>query len=298
MNSEIATPKVSVCMIAYKHEAYVRQAIESILSQEVDFPIELVIGDDCSPDGTAAICEEIAARDPRVRLLPRERNLGVMPNFTRTLLACTGEYIAICEGDDYWTDNDKLRKQVEFLDKHPNYAGSAHQATVITDGKAIRQFREDVGTDLSTDDLLGGRLFHTASILFRRAALDFFSNSPPVLSCDRLLNICISIVGDIRYFEESMCVYRVHGAGMSSLVTSEQLKLDLDCIPYLKQISPTFPHLRYKSYVHATIGLWVRTRPLEKLQHLTLSFIYSFSYFPENIFDGGKYMWKRLFSRA
>ncbi len=72
-------PRVSVCMIAYNHEVYIRQAIESILSQDVDFPIELVIGDDCSPDGTAAICEEFARRDPRVRLLSRERNLGVMP---------------------------------------------------------------------------------------------------------------------------------------------------------------------------------------------------------------------------
>ena len=73
MNSPITPPKVSVCMIAYKHDAYIRQAIESILSQEVDFPLELVIGDDFSPDCTAAICEEFALRDPRVHVLPRER---------------------------------------------------------------------------------------------------------------------------------------------------------------------------------------------------------------------------------
>ena len=285
-------PKVSVCMIAYKHEAYIRQAIESILAQEVDFPIELVIGDDSSPDGTAAICEEFARRDPRVRLLPRERNLGVMPNFTRTLLACTGEYIAVCEGDDYWTDTNKLSKQVAFLDSHPDYAGSAHQATVISVNKADRPFRDNVRADLSTNDLLGGRLFHTASIVFKRAALDLFCNSPQVLSCDRLLNICISILGQIKYFKESMCVYRIHGAGMSSLVTSEQLKLDLNCIPYLKQISSIFPDSRYKSYVFATIGLWKGTRPLQRLQYLALSIIYSFSYFPENVLDGVKYIWK------
>ncbi|NJK42248.1 MAG: glycosyltransferase [Aquincola sp.] len=77
--------KVSVCMISYKHEPYIAQAIESILSQKVDFPIELVIGDDCSPDGTTAVIQHWAERDLRVKVLPCERNLGVMTNFSRTL---------------------------------------------------------------------------------------------------------------------------------------------------------------------------------------------------------------------
>ena len=113
------TPKVSVCMISYRHAAFIAQAIESVLAQQCDFEIELVIGDDCSPDGTGAICDEFARRDPRVRLLPRDRNLGVMANFSRTLQACRGEYVAVCEGDDYWIDPLKLAKQVAFLDAHP-----------------------------------------------------------------------------------------------------------------------------------------------------------------------------------
>ena len=283
MSAEVNSPKVSVCMIAYKHEAYIRQAIESILSQDVDFLIELVIGDDCSPDGTAAICEEFAARDPRVRLLPRERNLGVMPNFSRTLLACRGEYIAVCEGDDYWTDQFKLRKQVRHLETHADYSGSTHQAQVIVDNAPVRQFRENVPTILTTTDLIEGRLFHMASVMFRKPVVDLFCNAPLVLGCDRLLNFCMSFVGKIHYSEESMCVYRLHGMGMSSNATVEQMKLELNSVPYLKNIQPQFPKYRYLSYIYASIGLCQAARLDQKLFFLMLSFIYSFANFPQNL---------------
>lgn len=289
-----AIPKVSVCMIAYQHEAYIRQAIESILSQDVDFAIELVIGDDCSKDGTAAICEEFAARDARVRLLPRERNLGVMPNFSRTLQACTGEYIAVCEGDDYWTDPLKLRKQVHFLDSHLDHAGAAHQSMVIVDEQPERPFRTDVSSTLSTTDFIGGRMFHTAAVIFRRPVVDLFSRSPPVLSCDRLLNLCISFVGKVHYSPDCMCVYRRHGAGMSYNVTSTQLKLDLDCVPYLAELNPRFPKYRYKAYVYATIGFWTRSTVFQKVGYSALAAIYSFSFFPDNVLLAFQWLGRRL----
>lgn len=288
-------PLASVCMISYNHGKYVRQAIESILSQDVDFPIELVIGDDCSRDDTAAICEEFAARDPRVRLLPRERNLGVMPNFRRTLEACRGKYVAVCEGDDYWTDPSKLTKQVRFLDSHPEYAGATHQSTVIVDDKPVRLFKEDVPAMLTTNDLIGGRLFHTASVVFRRPVLDLFCNAPLVLACDRLLNFCISFKGKIHYSEESMCAYRLHAGGMSSNATVDQMKLDLNSVPYLHRLQPQFPRYRYQSYVYATIGLCRTARPEQKLYFLMLSLVYSFSYFPENLLFIGSRLFKRLF---
>jgi glycosyltransferase involved in cell wall biosynthesis len=287
-------PHVSVCMIAFKHEAYIRQAIESILSQDVDFPIELVIGDDCSPDGTAVICEEIAARDSRIRLLSRERNLGVMPNFSRTLRACRGEYIAVCEGDDYWTDPFKLRKQVRFLETHTEYSGSTHQAQVMVDNLPVRQFRENVLPILVTSDLIGGRLFHMASVMFRKPVVDLFCNAPLVLGCDRLLNFCMSFVGKIHYSEESMCVYRLHATGMSSNATVEQMKLELNSVSYLKKIQPHFPKYRYLSYIYAAIGLCQAARLDQKLYYLMLSFVYSFANFPRNITAIGLRLFKAL----
>lgn len=276
-------PKVSVCMISYNHGKFVAQAIESILSQETDFPIELVIGDDCSKDDTAHICEAYAQRDARVRLLPRARNLGVMPNFADALAACRGQYIAVCEGDDYWTDPRKLAKQVAFLDAHHDFAGAAHQSDVLVEEKFARKFKLDVPDTLETKDLIGGRLFHTASVVFRRAAADLFCRSPLVLSCDRLTNFCIAVIGKIHYSEETMCAYRLHGGGMSSNVTVAQLKMDLSCIDYLKSLQPSFPKYRYRSYVYATIGLCRLATPAQKLAYMALSFAFSFADFPRNL---------------
>ena len=285
------TPVISVCMITYNHAAYVRQAVESILAQDVDSPLELVIGDDCSTDRTPAICRELELGDCRVRLLSGDKNLGVMPNFVRTLRACAGEYIAVCEGDDYWTDPVKLRKQVSFLESHPDYAGSAHQTWVISDNLPARQFRENVSETLTTTDLIGGRRFHTASLVFRRAALDLFCGSPLVLSCDRLLSLCISFLGKIHYSNESMCVYRLHSGGMSSNATVEQMKLDLNSLGHLRKLQPQFPYYRYLSYVYATIGMCRSARMDQKLYFLALSFLFSFANFPRNL----KFIGSRLF---
>lgn len=276
-------PKVSICMISYNHGKFIAQAIESILSQETDFSIELVIGDDCSKDDTARIAESFAQRDTRVRLLPRERNLGVMPNFARTLAACEGEYVAVCEGDDYWTDPRKLAKQVAFLDAHADHAGAAHQSDVLVDERFARKFKLDVPATLGSADLIGGRQFHTASVIFRRPAVDLFCRAPLVLSCDRLLNFLISFLGKIHYSDETMCVYRLHGGGMSSNVTVEQLKMDLSCIGYLKSLQPAFPAYRYRSYVYATIGLCRLASPAQKLGYMALSFAFSFADFPRNL---------------
>ncbi|MBC5766916.1 glycosyltransferase [Ramlibacter albus] len=283
IESEAVQPTVSVCMISYNHGKFIAQAIESILSQEVDFPIELVIGDDCSTDNTFDICEAYARKDPRVKLLSRERNLGVMPNFSRTLQACTGKYIAVCEGDDYWVAPSKLAIQVSFLESHPDYAGATHQSDVLIGDRVARKFKLGVPETILTKDLIAGRLFHTASVLFRREAVELFCGAPLVLSCDRLLNLCITFAGKIHYSEETMCVYRLHGGGMSSNVTVEQLRLDLSSIDYLKSIEPTFPAQQYRSYVFATIGLCQRATWVQRVYYMAVSFLLSFATFPRNL---------------
>jgi len=123
---------VSVCMITYNHEPYIRQAIEGVLMQKCNFPIELIIGEDCSTDNTRHICNEYTAKYPEINLLPSEINLGVILNFFKTLQASTGKYIAICEGDDYWTDPYKLQKQVDFLEANTEY-GLVHTDLSLID---------------------------------------------------------------------------------------------------------------------------------------------------------------------
>src|SRR5690349_21232952 len=115
----IANPVVSAKVITYNHEKYIRQCLDGIMMQKTTFPIEVIIGEDCSTDKTKAICEEFKARYPeQINLLSYPQNIGVAENAKRTRAACRGKYVAICDGDDYWTDPLKLQKQFDFMENN------------------------------------------------------------------------------------------------------------------------------------------------------------------------------------
>ena len=112
--------KISVAVITYNQQDTIAQTLDSILCQKGDFELEVVIGEDCSKDNTWAFCQEYAERYPeQVVLLENTHNLGIMANFARVMTACTGEYVGICAGDDYWCDEQKLQKQLDYFVAHP-----------------------------------------------------------------------------------------------------------------------------------------------------------------------------------
>ncbi len=113
-------PLVSVCMTTYNQVPYIRQAVESILGQQTTFGVEIILGDDCSTDGTTAICREYASKYPgRVRLVEGLYNVGWRANYRRAFGACRGKYIAYCDGDDWWSDPHKLQMQADLLESDP-----------------------------------------------------------------------------------------------------------------------------------------------------------------------------------
>ena len=129
--------KLSVIFITYNHKDYVEKALRSVLAQETDFPFEVVVGDDCSTDGTQDILKSIAAEYPeKIRLYLREENTGGRPtlNVYETTKRCTGEYLAYLEGDDYWTDTHKLQKQVDILENNKEYIAVTHDITMVDAG--------------------------------------------------------------------------------------------------------------------------------------------------------------------
>jgi len=124
-------PLVSVCMITYNHENFIKDAIEGILMQKTSFPIELIIGEDCSTDNTRKIVKDYEEKYPEIIFAQySEKNLGMINNFLNVLQAARGKYIALCEGDDYWTDPLKLQKQVDFLEANPEYVICANRTKV------------------------------------------------------------------------------------------------------------------------------------------------------------------------
>lgn len=124
--------KVSVIVLTYNHEKYIEQALDSILMQKVDFNYEILIGDDASSDKTVSILKKYKSRYPDIiRLFLNNANLGATRNAYNLLLQAHGQYIASCEGDDYWTDKYKLKIQVDFLTNHSDFIGCTHRFTIV-----------------------------------------------------------------------------------------------------------------------------------------------------------------------
>ena len=218
---------VSVCMITYNHEFYIRKAIEGVLMQKCNYLFNLVIGEDCSKDKTNEICTEYSKNYPSViKLLSCEKNLGMMANFIRTLQACNGKYIAWCEGDDYWTDPYKLQKQIDFFEKNNEYSlvHSNYDHFDTTTGILIKNAnnnneyfydkynRSYASKEIFLDILFGRYFIRTCTAVFKRLdVLRIIKGTPELftkkfLMADTQLFCELSQIGKIYYIEESTAV--------------------------------------------------------------------------------------------
>lgn len=283
-------PKVSVAMIAYNIEGFLPAAIESVLSQKTNFKVELVIGEDCSPDNTRQIALDYQSKYPEIiKVLLPEQNQGLTPNSVMTQNACSGEYIALLDGDDYWTNPDKLQMQVDFLDVNKDYSASAHQAVVIYDGGNLPEhhFGFESDADYLVEDTISHRKFHTSSVVYRKELWDRVGGIPKtILSNERAIYPMLAVFGKIKYFGKAMCIYRKSSLGISSRITSQELETDLNMLPWLRKISGKFPVNKFKSFLHFCIYTYpARIKITQLIKHYLLFLLFSFSYFPANLGD-------------
>jgi glycosyltransferase involved in cell wall biosynthesis len=216
-------PLVSVIMITYNHERFLAQAIESVLMQQTDFEVELLIGEDCSTDRTRQVIERyVGSQNGRVRLLPffRSQNMGIKPNFVDLLGRCQGKYVALLEGDDYWIDPYKLQKQADFLDAHPDYVIVGANALSIREDEnysvAHLLYDKVESFDFDTAYLMETNPYPTLTVCFRNHLINEF---PEIyytgLGGDRRLYLLLSQHGKCRYENNVLGVYRVHFGGAS-----------------------------------------------------------------------------------
>lgn len=227
---EELVPLVSVWVITYNHEKYIRQCLDGIFMQKVDFPYEILTHDDASPDGTADIIREYEAKYPGIiRPIYQTENQYSKVGFSAISRfnseRTRGKYIALCEGDDYWTDPGKLQMQVDFLEAHPEYVGTAHNVRCINElGEQISvdffsEYPEHVYT---LDDYKNRRLpGQLASFVFKNIYSDMDEDlKDKYYNCkangDEKLCFLCSSHGPIYCFSNSMSVYRrVTGEGTS-----------------------------------------------------------------------------------
>jgi len=213
--------KVSVAMVTYNHEKFIAKALDSVLMQQAAFEYEIVIGEDCSTDNTRNIVTEYKRRYPdKIRLLLNEKNMGMHGNGAQVLQACSGEYIAMLDGDDYWTSAEKLQKQVDFLDGHHDCSACFHDALIVAEvgSEEPIHYREKQKEFSTVGDLLVDNFIPTAAVMFRRGLvgeLPAWANS--LKMGDWVLHILNAIHGRIGYIDETMSVYVVHRGGVWSM---------------------------------------------------------------------------------
>ncbi len=224
---------VSVCVQAYNQENYIRKCLDGILMQETNFPFEVILGEDDSSDTTREICQFYAAKYPdKIRLFLRGRkdviyidgNVTGRFNFVSNIKNSKGKYIALCEGDDYWTDPKKLQKQVEFLEGHPDFAICFHAVSVLLqESNSIQKdtITRKVSAETSVEELSKGNYIHTPSVMFKN---DFkipkwFYKSP---TGDWALYMILLKGRKIMKLEDNMAVYRKHDKGLWSGKTQYQ----------------------------------------------------------------------------
>lgn len=226
-------PRVSVLVPTYQHKDYIATCLESILAQQTDFPVEILVGEDGSTDGTRDVCRDVASAHPgRISLFERDRKdvIHIMgrptgrANLIDLLRAARGEYIALCEGDDYWTDPLKLQKQVDFLDANEDHVVTYHDARVEDgNGKVLQASKipAGMGRDHSAEELLLNKTFIlTLSVVFRNHPS--YRDEPPeefrvIPNGDNFITSRLGLLGKGKYMGDiAPAVYRQHGGGVWS----------------------------------------------------------------------------------
>lgn len=242
--------KVSVSLITYNHEEYISQSVESVLMQEVNFDYEIVIGEDCSTDRTRDILLELQSKHPdKIRLLLPEENLGLIKNFATTIQACKGQYIAMLDGDDYWTSPHKLQKQVDFLESHPECVTCFHNVTRYYEdkSKAPTLFCSPNQKEFSTlEDLFKFNFMPSSAVMFRRGLVGELPEWYYGLKMeDWPLHILNALHGKIGYINEVMGAYRIHHQSIwSSKDTLHHLHGQLQALEHIKaHLGPKYEHL-------------------------------------------------------
>lgn len=268
MNKDINI-KVSVVVTTYNHKSYIKQCLDGILMQQTTSPFEIILGEDESSDGTREICKEYAKKYPdKISLFLRSRKdviyINGNPtgrfNFIENLKVAKGKYIALCEGDDYWTDPLKLQKQVDFLEANDDFSGCFHNTMFIDETQVNSKLEPwrvyNKNIFMLEDTISTLALFHTSSFVFRRINLSIPNWFISVQSADMALFALIASQGLLYRMDEYMSVYRKNAIGITNFIKIKEYHINrIKLNTYLKK--------SFDVHVHKKIDEVIKYHTLE-----------------------------------
>jgi len=253
-------PLVSVVVLTYNHEKYIAKAINSVLAQKCNFEIEIIIADDCSIDRTSEIVLSYK-NIKNIKIIIGEKNVGAKENEIRSYKLCLGKYIALCEGDDYWTDPYKLQKQVDFLEQNPDYSICSHRFKTYNN-QQNEYFQDkypeylmkddDSGIDVDLKMYFDHYLMKTLTVVFRRDALNINYLEKYKYFRDVHLFFHLILQGKGRLMNFTAGVYTLHKGGIWSSINEYNKK-------------ETSFKLYYELFLHNNYIIHLRNRSIQTL---------------------------------
>lgn len=257
-------PKVTIVCMVYNHEAYLRECFEGFVMQKTTFPIEILVNDDCSPDGSADVMREYEVKYPELfHCIYQEENQyskGKMAWWEILFPMAKGEYVAICEGDDYWIDPYKLQKQVDFMENHPDFVACFHNARVRYQDRVTLFNSLNENHFPSTKDLIKRQWFiATPTLLFRNVLSEYPDWRGKIVNGDYLLELLLAREGKFYYMDDVMAVYRQDGHGMSAVLQRNEVGMIDRLIDLLTKMKPYYSE-EYASAFDESIRNYQRIR--------------------------------------
>ena len=235
---------LSVCVRTHNQERFIREALDSVLRQQTSFLYEIIVSDDASSDGTVAILQEYQKQyTEKVRLLLQEKNVGGPENLKRVIEASNAKYVTCLDGDDFYTDDYKLQKQIDVLEAHPEYAACFHNTWYANGKGQLRGLfnRPDFHAIHDAREFIRERWFvpiHSA--VMRREYIEFPDWYNTVMNDDYVVHLSVAKHGPYYYIPDVMVAYRRHGEN-TSIAYRDLILTDTQLCSILEGIKPLYP---------------------------------------------------------
>ncbi|KQT15509.1 hypothetical protein ASG31_14705 [Chryseobacterium sp. Leaf404] len=254
---------VSICITTYNHEKYIVKCLESIFAQEFSGEYEIIIGNDNSSDATENVIRQISEthiKGETIRYFKNNPNLGYVKNTLFTFSQARGKYIAVLDGDDYWTDSLKLQKQFDLLENNSLLSAAGSNSRVIYEDvdKESHSYSDLPARILKKEGLTDLSIFQTSTFFFRKEILqDDFPTD--IISADRGLYLLAGCFGDVQYMSEETAAYRQFQGSISKNVPYEVMKKDFAIVPFIKKHNSEYRTSKLMAYFYYTLMAYPKT---------------------------------------